>query len=61
MSEFLGLIIISISALGLTYSIRNIILGLRTSSPELNSLDNLEAYHQGLTHKRQNLREVKDQ
>lgn len=59
MSEFLGLVIISISILGLTYSIGNVIMTLRKSSPELNSLHNLEVYHLGLTHKRQNLREDK--
>lgn len=61
MFELLGLAVISVSILGLIYSIENIFLTYTKSSPQLNSVDNLEAYHYGLTHARQKLTEVSEQ
>ena len=49
MSELLGIGIVAISIIGLTYSISNIVFTLRKSSPELNSINDLIAYQQGVS------------
>lgn len=48
MTELLSLAIVSMSIIGLIYSLGNIVLTITKPTSQITSFDNLEAYSQGL-------------